>query len=75
MNFEGNENDETTFRKQESFCLYDSITICGDQEISRYFRGQSNKASWDDEDDSLEDEDDNYYDDEEETLESYDRPL
>lgn len=74
MNFAVNENDETTFRKQESFCLYDSITICGDQEISRYFRGPSNNVSWDDEEDSLE-EDDNYYEEEEENLESYDRPL
>ncbi|MCD9576305.1 hypothetical protein [Flavobacterium soyae] len=71
------QNEETTFRNQESFCLYDSITICSDQEISQYFRGQSNNVSWDDEDDddSLYDEDDNYYEDEEENLESYDRPL
>lgn len=38
------QNEETTFRNQESFCLYDSITICSDQEISQYFRGQSNNV-------------------------------
>lgn len=70
------QNGETKFRKQESHSssLYDSITICSDQEISRYFRGKCNVTAWDDEelDENIDQENDSYEDD---SLESIDRPL
>ncbi|KRD08824.1 hypothetical protein ASE21_13295 [Flavobacterium sp. Root901] len=71
------QNDELKFSRQESHysSLYDSITVCSDHEIGRYFRGQCNATAWDDEDldDNLEEE--NAYYEEDDSLESMDRPL